>query len=1305
MRVMGIAIEGLGIDTSKSDGITLCDVATVPTTGNREWINALTQTPGTLTTRVDPFTGSWTAPSATFRVSRSSRLATLLLASEPAASTTLASALTSGATTVVFSAAGYSAGDVVWVGDEAILLGTLSTAVSFTGCTRGFWGTDAQAHSAGAETYARNNFLFRRKVRVVSLSGGVETTRWTGMVRNIKQVGPHIEVVCDSLLQTIMSARRNIGAYNYRPHANLNADRLAWGAKTADRVRTGATSGAYFEAFQVGEKLCAFVKQDASQPAESILPIVNFEQGVAFGASARFSDIDKTVLEDADSVYRVLCIDRNLDTAIGSTVSATGALAKPYHPIAIALALLTSTGTGTNGSYDVLGSRWGLGITSLDFADFEAEITARPDLAIDRLVLGWGGKEFSPHSIIKDKLLRPYGYSLSMNSTGDLSLVKLRFPDLTTRTEAVANAVRLYPTPLPEQDPNMSARSRVLQLKVGGEPTGNARTVEVTLANRSTRAGRLEHTPTMQIDLSTVNPERITGGQGLTEYAQAIIQALAFGIDSPPILRARIANPWDSGTDIACGDWISVADDGIEGAWWVDSDGNAIELDGTGVESVGLVVGLSVPFSGSHADVEVLMMGHGLEDYIRLVGPSGAVDSWDGVGFVVDLDNTRFTSDDAATFAIGDELALFDANGGTKGSSNPTITGIASNQLTLDGGFGATPVNGDIIRLADSTVYSNTAHITGVGRPFAFIADAASFTFEDADANTTFDEYGSEMFVGSSAPVAKGSAPAFIAIDSDAITATGTSDEEAQPLDTFLLQTVEDDLSWLLTREIGATQLLDTHHGDTLGSSTLIRPFCSADWATVQVVPVMMQSGWSGARCSIVARVANEYSETTGYDNDEEVYFRLDLYGPDWKRIKKGTRIVVGHTAADTPEFQGFDVTLELDKPVTEAGFGYLVLWVSSKASPVDDETTDTAGTFTFGTTVPNTDNQSISYIVDTSNTFLDDTASTRPNQNDFALSSLAAARWGSNGAFADDQQDILWRRVNGSNVEVIVGPDPVGGGFVNDIYRYTLTYAQIRSLEWMEWYTDIGRPPASLLEPDAPVLGEIAGGHVTRTARVYSTPRLSHVGPPGDVDDPYSGATGYAQRWPRERHDNATPTEIVNEAIIIPSRLNPTLIIMGLVAPTFCVPNFKDFRPENPLDPDWITSAQWDIYADFYAPDSGSGWGSLGTVTQEFTFAHWYTFASQQGLLTSELAHYSGNFPYREGSMYAKDLQYLQPFVLVAENVSYDPRTDDEFIRVRLRFDGIDTPTYTGNTHQDYRSRDRLQLALAGWAIYEVPA
>lgn len=1290
----GIQIEGFGSDTASTDGIALTMSTLTPHASSAyEWRAALTADPGNVTTRVDPFRGRWSTSSITLRIARTDALATSLMGTPAYTSSVLGVGLTAGATSVSTSTISptYSAGDVVYIGDEAILLGAIVGSF-FTSCTRGMWGTEAAAHDAGSLVFGASPYWYRRVVRLIEheTTTGAEAVLWQGFVENVRARGPQLEVECVSMLQAQSRQRINSRAVNHARYTGEGSARI-WRADPAYRVRRQPVTarGTYVEHYQIGDGTIMAVDQLVNVYPNPIRPYL-----VVLGVNSDPEQLPDELFDGAD-IWPLLVVDRDLDGTIADAISSTADLASPYHPLAIALALLMSTGTGDNGTYDVLGESWGMGMDYVDVTAFTDEITARPDLAVDRLVLGWDGEEVAGLRVVTDKLLRPFGYSLTVASDGSLGLCRLRLPSLLDRAEAVGNTLTVYPDQQPEEDLQLPSRGRRLVVRVGGEPFGEARELVIQLTDRSLRPGRLQDAPELKLDLSVIKPERLISGEVLTTFASTLIGGLALALDSAPMLRVRTPSWRFAGlADMAVGKLAAV--DGLDSAnaWWVNPDGTLTALDASDVSGVGLVVGLSQPTFEAWMTVDLLMIGGRVPDYIHLRAPSAKVDSW--VPNTLTIQAAVYSADDAATFEVGDELSLWDEDGARTSTATPQITGIAGTALTLSGGFGTgTPTNGDIIRISRSTLFDNTAHISGVKRPFAYMGGGSEGEFEDVDGVEVVDVYGTEYF-GGFGPVG-GAVPDFQGLDDTAVGPLSAT--EAWPMDAWLGQSWSDREAWLLTRDVRVSQLMVSSHAGDLSSYLGIRPYASEEEMSVMIMPVLMTEGMIGAHVASVARIIRQGG---GADDatDAAVYVRLCLYDLAGQLIKRGDIVGVVGTELDTPQWQPFEVDLELDAPVSTGQVGYLVLFLSSRRAQLAEPNTETTS-WTFGTNVPSTAAQGgTSVMVPTSDTFLDDTAAARPNATSMDTQALTIYRWaGQGGSKPSGYFDMLWRREgSGGETEVVFGPGPASGLAIR-LARYSLTYAQLRGLEWSIRHADIGRPPAQLLESPTPILGEVVGTHLTRTERAFRTPRPVHVGPVGtQPGSPYP--SGYAQRWPRTTH-SASGEVSLDTQIILPSTTNPGLQAVLGVLPTLCVPNFNDPVPDDLRE--FISVAEWVFRMRVYRI-TGTSWTLDQTESLTIPLNHWYTHVKQQGALVTELAHYSGDFPFKEGSVFAKDLPLIQPVTLGGDSITWDPATDMTPLLVDITVQPTGTPSYTERTHPDYQQNTRLQLALCGLTIYEVP-
>lgn len=1282
-RLIGVVIEGWGLDSTYSGGTAWYHgVQSQPATTDYQWISALSEPLGTLRVSVNPFNGEWTAPGLSFALDASDRIATALMYEEAYPTTALSAAITAATTTIPTSGITGLAGEVIWIGDEAILLGTVSGA-SYINCTRAYYSTPAQSHAADDFVFTAQPVWYRRKVIVVEhdVSTATERVLWQGLIRDISMDGPSISVDADSLLAAARRARLNTNA------RNLNSGTIKLIGRTLNNqlptratasVRTSAGLGYYIRCYQVGEdgSLGASVHSTTAE----YVPIP--DGGM----------LDTPIVSLAEQfdgpVYEVFAVDRAYDAKIGAGVSfsSTGDLTYPYHPVAVSLALLTSTGEGTNGAYDVLGKDWGLGIDYLDFASFTDAIASRPDEMIDQLALGTDGEQVDAFEVIERTLLAPFGYFLTFSATGELALGRLGLPDLDASVELSTRQVTAYPdysAPL-VQDRALGQRATSIVAEVGGSPFRDPQTVTIRGVDRSTRAGRMQDGPRLTYDFSAIKAANIINeGRDTDSLSNALVQIIALGIDGAPRLRLRCASWRFSSSDpIAPGLWVGVDDLSVESAWWVDGDGQRVLLDGSDVRGAGLVIGITQPLSDAWMELDLLMIGWRLPGYIRVRAPAGVVDAWDGGTFELDLEADNFntpSAHDASAFAVGDEVALWSVDGVQQSTTYPSVTGISVDTLTLSGGFGAaTPAAGDILRVAPSTTFDNTSRYSGVKRPFAYMGDAAG-EFDDVDANTVSDAYGTELFAGTG-----GTAPTnetFNSLDDDAVNeAAGV----AQPLDTWLEHVMRERESWLLRQGSQCSQPMLTHHGGDYSSYLQIRPYCSASRTTICYLPWLTTAALSQIDVAGTYRVATE-SGVGADQTSAQVTWTLEVRGTDGTVLGDATDTLTS-TMAATPVWQDSSLQADLTLPVTTPGIAQVALWAISSQSA---EPATSSATYTIGTDVPTLGAEGWRAWCTDPSTMFTDTAATRPNSSGLDTQALGT------GGIDEELLDLLYTELFAATRYYAYTSGIIPPAF--SLQLYDLAYLQLRGLDWRVRYDDTNPQPDDLIRPEVTVLGEVETQHATRTDRAYLRPRLSWVGPrgtQGNADFP----TGYTERWSRTTHDAAATT--LESAHVYIATDAPKITVLVNVMPTWVV-NRTSPVPES-LESE-VAAAAWDITVEMEQL-SGTSWGVQGSVTQEVELIHWLTYRRQQGVLASEWAVYDGTFPFKEGQMFDKDLPFVQTIAVTLSLPGFDASANTRPVRINLTAEGTGTPTFGSGVEAASASDTRLQLAIVGMTIWEVP-
>lgn len=745
--ILGFALEGVGYDTAQTGGLCLTWGAWTPYALTAyEWIESLVRLPGSVATEVNPYTGDWSTSAFTLEVDASDRLAQLLMSDQRRAPYAIDGAITSAATSITLTPSpGSALNDApIWVDDETILLGTHSGGGTYTGCTRGFWGSSAAAHTDGALAFDRVPGWEGRLVTLVEqdVVSGDEVARWRGLIRDITQDGPRIAVQCEEYLAAISRAQVNRAARDL-----AQGQGLVWRVIGGNVYLSGAPLVGYTPTVDPDTTPTSLVNVEVDGYVSTV-PRARLTGASALsiggGGVWRFghAPVDVTSGERfGGSVWEVL--------AIPGAPDPDGYLAT--HPLVAALMLLTSTGTGSNGAFDVLGESWGLGLTIIDAASWTAEIERSPHLAIDHLVLGAGGDPVNVLQVVQDTLLRPFGYFLAVTTTGLLSVARLRLPTIADGQDASAGGASAYPDGPLVLERGLGRQALEVVATVGGTPgTGDGREVTIKPPIARTRRVQLGDVRQTRYDLQVLSPRRISGTR---RAAGALISALAsllsLGLDTVPRLRVRVADHTVTGTPAPdLGAWLALEDLGpIEDAWLVDASGARVS-DTTGAAWAGMVVGRRWELTNHTYEITLLLLGWRIGQYIRERAPSAVVASVDGTDITLEDGNFAGDPDDARTFTAGDEVR-FMTRDGVLIAGTYTVISTSANFIELNTTTSPEPDPGAVMRLAPSDTYDNATIYPITHRPYVYIASDTTEQIEEADASLSPpDIYGSAVFGG-----------------------------------------------------------------------------------------------------------------------------------------------------------------------------------------------------------------------------------------------------------------------------------------------------------------------------------------------------------------------------------------------------------------------------------------------------------------------------------------------------------------------------------------------------------------------------
>lgn len=401
--------------------------------------------------------------------------------------------LTAAATTIPFvgSAAGFSNGGYLFIGTEAILIGTVGGS-SFTGCTRAQFRSTAQAFGAGLPITTRPTVMANRRCwyynAAVTTSQALSSTgataanqclRFSGICRNLKYKDQSLDTFVLPAQTTDQEFNRDcfrvfrefkmLGmAIADKDGKNGSAGVIGWPGITSNHnliwnVPTGLFGNSenvivriddeYFQVQQTGSGNSNALFLSARGLFGS-LPVRHAE-----GASVR--EVIPIVEYRTTSQYYLTSKFKSAPTA--------GAPLTADHPLMLILQLLLSTGAGTNTAggatrnYDVLPVDWGMGIdyTRIDIAGIEAVAMEEPQLR-------WGGLVEDPQNFIS--LMRSIlGFAGYYYYTGIQDLLRIRrlrppLPDVAQR--AILNSSRINKNPT-GWDGNFSGAVRDIEFSFG----------------------------------------------------------------------------------------------------------------------------------------------------------------------------------------------------------------------------------------------------------------------------------------------------------------------------------------------------------------------------------------------------------------------------------------------------------------------------------------------------------------------------------------------------------------------------------------------------------------------------------------------------------------------------------------------------------------------------------------------------------------------------------------------------------------------------------------------------------------------
>lgn len=1262
-RIVAVTFDGHGTDATATSGNAYYFAATsgaTPVGSAYNWINGLTDLPSAITTTIDPFTGDMQSSAFTFTLEASDRIAQAFMFEQVLPPHALFAAIDSSATAMTLQVASSypSSGEVVWVGDEAILLVT-GSGPGYATVQRGFYNTDAAAHGADDAAFTGLPYWRGRVVRFIEqdTSTGTITTRWRGLVTDIAQVGPNIQVQTVELLGALRGAEANTGAaqpsntFRWRP----GPSGYLLGEVVAFEPRLWSISDGDNLTLQVDGALVASTLTAGGTVWRHSRSTYLLEGSPREGADGNDGDEDVA----AESVYEVLGWSK------ASGIAPTSSLSQPYHPVAIALALLTSTGTGDNGPFDVLGADAGLAVPWSFFSGVEAFIADTSELAIDRYVLGWDGSTWVPWASAQT-LLRAFGLLFGRSGDGLITIQRLR-------TVTIADidgdaSLTLYPDVVPTLARRLSRTPAEVVATVGATPWEDGTSVTIRAADRSRRGARLIDNPRYEVDMSMFLPGRILPGGSIAGLATSLTGLLAMGLDLAPELSGSAGDPAriSGATQVALGATYKIASlGGLRDGWLVDGTGARVAVD-ENATFAGIVTALAWAPRTGVLDVSVLLTSWRSGEATLERAPSALVGA-SSTTTVIQLDATEnHGATPGSAFTVGDQIEICDADGTRQGEVR-SVSVVAATSLTVSVAFGSAPLEGEVVRLAESVSFGNTTRYPSTSRPFVYLDADGATGIEDVDGNITGpDVYGYSGFNGGGGATAPVDV-VFQGIDDTAV--TSGDETTSQPYDAWLALTLRDNESEIVQRGHQVSWCPVTHGAGDYGSGAGHRPYASSRRSTILYVPWLLTDGAKSIRVNGIARA---YTETSSAPEREAAVYTVtfELEGRSTTRVLSESIDIAGSWATDS-----FDLSANV--PGDAPRVFPLALWGQSDPQGwVASDETITDLTVNFGRVA--TADAGTPYA---------DTGASRPNSDalDLQVTQL-------------DAGDLLEHLQPESDTSMRIS------GSLNAISDGAatrwLSYLQVAGVDIVQTFDDTTYDGDGTLEPLKPISADVEVNRLARADALHKRARPLWVGPVGDRPGEVGGwPADYTRRHVVHNANDSTTTSKVLDASVWLDTESPRVTVLAYVLPV----HYLATTVSQQVPPSVGT---WEGHIKVKQLEDGdTGWGDATSVADtsssvaDFELLHYgsVSLGDAPALYQHQLARESGEWTFREGQLFDEDLPLVQIVALSIDVGSYNA---DEPLRVELHLEHTATEWGTGINN----NASALDLIVVGVSVWEVP-
>lgn len=735
--------------------------------------DCLVELPQTVERRVDPWASRYETGPMSFELDLDAVGDIIPVQGwEPVALTSIL--LTAGNADVRLSS-GDLAGQTVYIGDETIKLSPFVFDLGggvwqYGSSTRGYHGARAHEHAAGEPVFLSPPSWLGRTVQLLVVRGddaGLQPrVRWSGFISGIttSATGTRVVIEGKEILDGLIGRQLGLGS------PDLNAG----GGALVDLFTQARLSG-QLPFTSLVRKPWTAPRKVCIQIGASVWVVNQTTPGILDLALATLAygelDINVEPLKDENfgamaplnmPIYELLVISKELDDRFGD-VSVTSQLtaAQRYNPLAAAFAILTSTNAATELvdplELDIFGEAWGLPLYEwLDVETWAAQIDVTPEIQMDQLYEGTDGEPTDAIELIVDVLLRPYGFFLTITEEGQLGVARLISPTIRDLCEG---ADRQLPIVRPSSGGQLgwswevgSAVGAVTAL-VGAVPwASEPSSITVRTGGRTPRSAMLTDSAIYTYDLRTVARSRVASSLDADGGDAVSVRLIDRAIRASWALPRLMITALDSravGASVRydLGAFVSLAAVPPAPIFRLP-DGSRADLADPDqqVYFLGQILGARQNIPNQTWELELLLLAWRTGKVARFRAPSAVVEAASGSELEI-FAASEFggSTSDAVGFAAGDEITFWGRDGTDLGEPGRTVVAFApSTSLILDDAT-TEGMNSAVVRLAPSTVYSNTGSAADVecsDRPWVYLADADDEIGRPAAAVEGADIYG-----------------------------------------------------------------------------------------------------------------------------------------------------------------------------------------------------------------------------------------------------------------------------------------------------------------------------------------------------------------------------------------------------------------------------------------------------------------------------------------------------------------------------------------------------------------------------------